>query len=64
MNAVENIAEKVNNANNRLYGATGTTRLTETWVQWGLHPDSTEQEIDLMVRDFEEYMKDKSTGLI
>lgn len=64
MIAAENIAEKVNQANNRLYGELGVTRLTETWVQWGLSPDSTDREIDCIVNDFVTYRLEKAAGIL
>lgn len=53
----------VNEANNRLFAATGTTRLTETWVQWGLRADSTNEEIDAIIADYLDYRRQKAIDL-
>lgn len=64
MIAVESIAEKVNQANHKLYVAFGVTRLTETWVQWGISPDSTDQEIDAIINDYVTYRQEKGAGVV
>lgn len=59
----DSIAATVNEANNRLFALSGLTKLTETWVQWGLRADSTTQEIDLIIRDYLEYRREKGKEL-
>lgn len=56
----DSLMEVANLANNKLFALSGLTKMVETWVQWGLRGDSTDEEIDSIIRDYLDYKQDKA----
>lgn len=54
--------EACNRFNNLMFGKLGVTKSTETLYQWGIRGRETDEQLQIILNDYKEYMRDKATG--